>query len=526
MTSLSGVSRERTELASHLLVINADGPETRVALVERGLLAELHVERHRDRGIVGNVYKARVRRVLPGLSAAFVDIGLEKDGYLHASEVRGDAEDIASLMVDEESGRDDDNDEQDERAARAPIQELLREGQEVLVQVTKDPIGTKGARLTTYVSLPGRHLVFMPTVDHVGISRRITVEKERRRLRDIVDAKRPLGTGFVVRTVAENVPAEILHEDIEYLVRLWNQKIEKSKALKTPSCIYWDLDLALRALRDFARADVEKILVDSQGDYERLQKFASTFMPHQKWHIELYQGSEPIFDAYGIESEIGRALERKVWLKSGGYLLIDQLEAFTAIDVNTGRFVGKRNLEETITKTNLEAVRESVDQLRLRSLGGIVVIDFIDMDRRDNRDRVWKALDEALREDRAKTHALKISELGLVEMTRKRTRESLGQILTEPCPYCDGKGTVRSLRTTAFDALREIRRRSDSGAGQTVVLRAHPKVAMLISEEEREYVEHLEKKLGCRILVRVDETLHLEKYQVTIDTGESGAGQT
>lgn len=496
---------------AQLLVINADGPETRVALVERGLLAELYVERASDRGIVGNVYKGRVRRVLPGLSAAFIDIGLEKDGYLHASDVRGSPEDIASLLVDGD-GRPADDDE--ERPARAPIQELLKEGQEILVQVTKEPISTKGARLTTYISLPGRHLVFMPTIDHVGISRRITAEKERKRLRDIVDQKRPPGAGFVVRTVAEGVPTEVLHDDLDYLVRLWNEKIHEAEEKKAPACVYWDLDLSLRALRDIVSADVEKIIVDSPEEHARLHKFTARFMPHQKWRIELYSGSEPIFDAYGIENEIGRALQRKVWLKSGGYLLIDQLEAFTAIDVNSGKFVGRRNLEETITKTNMEAVKEAVDQMRLRGLGGIVVIDFIDMDRHEHREKVWRALDEALRADRAKTHALKISELGLVEMTRKRVRESLGQSLTEACPYCDGRGTVKSPRTTAYDALREVRRRAETMVGTVVVLRVHPAVARLIEEEERSYVERLEVRIGRRIVVRAAADFHREQFEL------------
>ncbi|MEK6607073.1 MAG: Rne/Rng family ribonuclease [Myxococcota bacterium] len=497
-------------MPSRLLVINADGPETRVALVEGGILAELYVERHSGRGIVGNVYKGRVRRVLPGLQAAFVDIGADKDGYLHASDVRGGADDMSKLLVDEEEGRE----EEDERPARAPIQELVREGQEVLVQVTKEPLGTKGSRLTTYITLPGRHLVFMPTVEHTGISRRIASDKERRRLRDILESKRPPGTGFVVRTVAEGVPAEVLHDDIDYLVRLWNQKVAKAETMKAPACVYWDLDLALRALRDLVTTDVEKIIVDSRVEHERMLKFAATFMPHQNWRIDHYDGSEPIFDAYGIEDEIGRALQRKVWLKSGGYLLIDQLEAFTAIDVNTGKFVGKRNLEDTITKTNLEAVKEVVDQIRLRNLGGIVVIDFIDMDRRENRAKVSRALDEALRADRAKVNVLKISEFGLVEMTRKRVRESLGRSLTEACPYCEGRGTVRSKLTVCNDALRDIRRRADTLTGDTIVILAHPEVARIVEEEQRPFVEEIEKRMGKKIVVRAMEKFHLEQYEV------------
>ena len=508
-----------------LLVINCDGPETRVGLLEAGILAELYIERRRERGIVGNIYKGKVGRVLPGMQAAFVDIGLDKSAYLHVSDVSGRPEDVRSLWVDEGKGRlIEEEEEEDEgksddeehalrRPAHARIQDLLKENQEVLLQTAKDPIGTKGARSTTYISVPGRHMVFMPTVDHLGISRRIADGKERQRLRKIVEARRPTGAGFVVRTVAEGVPAEVLHDDMEYLIRLWNETLRRAEKVKAPACLYQDLDLVLRTIRDLYTADVERVIIDSKPEHERLHRFLAAFMPHFKTQVELYQGSEPIFDAYGIEMEIGRALERKVWLKSGGYLLIDQLEALTAIDVNTGRFVGRRNQEETITRTNLEAVNEIVDQIRLRNIGGILVLDFIDMDRAQNRQKVSKTLNDALRADRSRTNVTKISELGLVEMTRKRVRESLGRSLTDPCPYCDGRGFLRGRTTVAFDALREVRRRAEALPGE-VEIHVHPEVAKLLREDEHEALVDTERRVGKRVHVMAEESFHLQRYEV------------
>src|SRR5262245_37141789 len=387
-------------MAGNLLVVNADGPETRVALIENGLLSELYIERKRERGIVGNIYKGRVVRVLPGMQAAFVDIGIDKAAFLYVADVRGGGDYKALFAEDEEEREERDDFPRDElaKAARGQkIEDLLKEGQEVLVQVAKEPIGTKGARITSYVSLPGRHLVFMPTVDHIGISRRIGTEKERKRLREVVESQRPKGAGFIVRTVAEGASEKDLREDMEFLMRLWKEVVRKSERAKPASLLYSDLDLVLRTVRDTLTSDVEKLIVDSKPEFERVQKFVAAFMPDYHGRIELYEGSEPIFDGFGIEGEIDRALERKVWLKSGGYLIMDQGEALTAIDVNTGRFVGKRNLEETITKNNLEACREVADQLRLRNIGGIIVVDFIDMDKESNREKVWKAFNESLK---------------------------------------------------------------------------------------------------------------------------------
>src|SRR5262249_36358594 len=396
------------------------------------------------------------------------------------------------------------------------IEDLLKEGQQVMVQVAKDPIGTKGARSTTYIALPGRHLVYMPTVDHVGISRRITSEKERRRLREIVDSMRPRGTGFIVRTVAEGVPEVDLRADMEFLIKLWGDIGARAQGIKAPKLLYKDLDLLLRTVRDTFTEDVDKLIIDERPEYDRVLKFVKAFMPQFQHKVELYAGREPIFDGYGIEAEIDRALERKVWLKSGGYLIIDQAEAATVIDVNTGKFVGKRKstLGETLTKNNREAPGEGPEQLRLRTRGGIIIVDFTDRAHEKNRRKVTQAFEEALRADRAKTSTTKISEFGLVEMTRKRTRESLGRLLTEPCFYCEGKGYLKSKMTICYEILRELRRDGDIIESEMVVVTAHPDIAHLLATRDQEYVDELEKRLQKRIMVRAKTGLHLEEYDI------------
>jgi ribonuclease G len=513
-------------MPNSLLVINADGPETRVALVENGLLGELYIERKQERGIAGNVYKGRVERVLPGMQAAFVNIGLEKSAYLHVSDVRGTPDDLRRLFSGESPreshNRRSDDDDDDETvptpAGGARIEELLKEGQEIVVQVTKEPISTKGARTTRYISLPGRHLVFMPTVDHIGISRRIGSDKERRRLRDIVESMRPPGSGFIVRTVAEGVSEKDLKADMDFLIKLWNEVVRRTESSRCPALIYNDLDLLLRTVRDLFTPDVEKLIIDARSEYDRIKKFIAAFMPDFTGQIELYDGSEPIFDGYGIEIEIDRALERKVWLKSGGYLIVDEMEALTAIDVNTGRFVGKKSLEDTITQTNLEASREVAEQLRIRSIGGMIVVDFIDMDRPSNRDKVMRAFNDFLRRDRAKAAVTRISELGLVEMTRKRTRESLLHNLTEPCTHCEGKGYTKSRRTIAYELLRDLRRTGNLIAGDTVVVEVHPEVAQVLSSTDRVFLEELEKRLQKRIMIKGRGSFHVEDYEIRSPT--------
>ncbi len=501
-----------------LIVINADGPETRVALVDGGYLAELYIERKRERGIAGNIYKGRVERVLPGMQAAFVNIGLEKSAYLHVSDVRGTPDDLKRLLAgDSQRGGHDDDDEAADAArvgSGARIEDLLKEGQEIVVQVTKEPISTKGARTTRYVSLPGRHLVFMPTVDHVGISRRIGSDKERRRLREIVDSMRPAGSGFIVRTVADGVSERELKQDMEFLIKLWNEVVRRSEGGRCPALIYNDLDLLLRTVRDLFTPDVEKMIIDSRSEYDRVKKFIAAMMPDFSGQIELYEGNDPIFDGYGIEIEIDRALERKVWLKSGGYLIVDEMEALTAIDVNTGRFVGKSSLEDTITKTNLEATREVAEQLRIRSIGGMIVVDFIDMDRPHNRDKVTRSFNEYLRKDRNKAAVTRISELGLIEMTRKRTRESLLHTLTEPCSACEGKGYTKSRRTVSYELLRELRRQGDLVEGDTVLVEVHPEVAQVLATTDRAFLEEMEKRLQKRIVVKARGSFHVEDFEI------------
>jgi ribonuclease G len=713
-----------------ILVINAAGAETRVALVENGTIHEYYLERKREKGIVGNIYKGRVVRVLPGMQAAFVDIGLEKAAFLYVGDVYGDpdfseefeltegehAHDVTDVPSEQEaeeqeekalsgapegalpaitplpgevpvapvveaseahevavapaeppapeapagaveaaqagaapgpaaaepttaeppilltrvvepgpvavpegapsaapsgasgaggepaaeagagpagvepalagpvppeaapvaepgpaSGRIAARPEQSPREARGDrergdrgdrdrgdrerergdrdrgdrergdrnrgddrrrnrngrghaeerrpkepknIQDLLKEGQEVIVQVAKDPIGTKGARITSHISIPGRHLVFMPTVDHIGISRRIEKEGERRRLREIVDRMRPEGTGFIVRTVADGVEAQKLEADIRFLIQVWNEIIRTKDKVSAPALLHPDLDLILRATRDLFTADVHKLVIDDRDEYERILRFVREQAPHLESQIELYAGQEPIFDAYGIEQELKRAAQRKVWLKSGGYIIIDQAEALAAIDVNSGRYVGKKNLEETITKINVEAAKEIVYQLRLRNIGGIIIIDFIDMDKPQNRDKVFKALQDALGRDKAKTNVLKISELGLVEMTRKRVRESITRMTTEPCGYCDGKGHVRSKVTVAYEIFREIRRDAHSFHEGVLVVNCHPEVARILQGSERDELRYLMDRFNKTIQVKVQGGYHVEQFDI------------
>jgi len=493
------------------LVINTTSHETRVALLENGHIAELYIERIRERGIVGNIYKGRVLRVLPGMQAAFVDIGLEKAAFLYVADVLDEVQGV-ERYIDEGSALAEEGKE--EPPVLPPIQDLLQEGQEVLVQVSKEPIGTKGARITAHISLPGRHLVYMPTVDHVGISRRIENEEEKERLRKLVEEMRPEGAGFIVRTVSEGKSEEDLRSDMDFLSGLWEDIGGLHRRNPAPCLIYSDLDVISKVLRDILTEDVRRIVVDSKREYGKIVQFIETFMPNLEYSIELYQGQEPVFEAFGLEVEIARALGTRVWLKSGGYIIIEQTEALTAIDVNTGRFVGKRNLEDTILKTNLEAVREVAFQLRLRNIGGLIIVDFIDMEKEAHREKVHLALEEALRHDRAKTNILKISELGLVEMTRKRVRENLARTLCEPCPYCEGKGYVKSRVTMVYEIFRQLRREIGSLEGSQVTLLVHPDIASLICDEERCEIDDLETRFGKQIAITARFDYHQEQFDI------------
>lgn len=498
------------------LVINTTSHETRVALLESGHIAELNIERSRDRGIVGNIYKGRVIRVLPGMQAAFVDIGLEKAAFLYVADVLDEIEAVEQFADSGNRPTASPEDLAEDEDELPHIEELLQEGQEVLVQVAKEPIGTKGARITSHISLPGRHLVFMPTVNHVGISRRIEDEEEKERLRGLVEELRPPGTGFIVRTVSEGKSEEDLQADMAFLVNQWEMVLETREKHRPPSLIHSELDIVCKALRDILTEDIKRIVVDSREVYDTIVKFIERFMPRLKYSIELYEDREPIFDAFGLEVEIARALGRKVWLKSGGYIIIEQTEALVAIDVNTGRFVGKHNLEDTILKTNLEAVREIAFQLRLRNIGGLIIVDFIDMEKEQHREKVHGAFEETLKNDKSKTNILKISELGLVEMTRKRVRESIGRTLCEPCPYCEGKGYVKGATTVAYEIFRELRREMGNHqlAGRKVTLLVSPDVASLLYDEERGSIEEFEQVYGKQIVINPRPGFHREQYEL------------
>ncbi|RYE85665.1 MAG: Rne/Rng family ribonuclease, partial [Myxococcales bacterium] len=397
-----------------------------------------------------------------------------------------------------------------------PIREVVREGQEVLVQISKEPIGTKGPRVTSHISLPGRYVVYLPTVDYAGVSKRIGSDKERSRLREAIEGMRPPTGGIIVRTLAEGLTKKQLKSDIGYLVRLWGEIVKKRDGARGPVMLYKELDLVLKAARDLFGDEIEKIVIDDRAQHERLVRFVEMFMPERAKDIELYTGAEPIFDAYGIEDEIARSLGRKVMLASGGYLIIDEAEALTAIDVNTGRFVGKnsKDHEETILKANLEAVEEIAYQLRFRNLGGLIVLDLIDMERASSREQVRRRLEELLQKDKARTSLNRISDLGLIEMTRKRTRESLGRLLHEPCPYCDGTGQVRSKTTVVYEILRAIRRELASLPGYTIVVNAHPEVVALMKGEESPAVTEAARRYSRRIDLTPRKEYHLEQFDI------------
>jgi ribonuclease G len=505
------------------ILIDRTSHESRVALLENSSVTELYVEREKDKGIVGNIYKGIVTKILPGMQAAFVDLGLRRAGFLYVADVESldGGESLEKFVEDDPTEEDDkllsDKRHPGRRMLDSPIEELLQEGQEILVQVSKEPIGTKGARLTSYITLPGRYLVFMPMVDHIGVSRRIVNEEERQRLKDIVrEAKQP-GVGFIVRTVSEGVDRHELHSDMAFLTKLWEDIQKKSAALPASALVHPDLNIILRTVRDLFTSEVDRLIIDGHQDYDTCVDFVRSYLPHLQPKIQLYQGKEPMFEAYGLELEIERALGRKIWLKSGGYIVIDHTEALVAVDVNTGRFVGKRNPEETILQTNLEAIKEIVYQLRLRNIGGIIIIDFIDMERDESREKVYNALLNALRSDRSRTRISKISELGLVEMTRKRVRESLGRVLCRPCPYCDGSGTIKSAATICYEILRELgRAATTSQKRRKIMVRLHPVVADLLLEEEGGFLESLEGEFQKQIIIKGDYDLHEEQYEVML----------
>jgi ribonuclease G len=491
---------------SEEILVNVTPRETRVAVVENGMLQELHIERGWRRGVVGNIYKGKVQRVMPGMQAAFVDIGLERAAFLHASDV------MRSLRPPEVVA-----DEPSQPAVTPPISELLRDGQDIVVQVVKDPIGTKGARLTMQISIPSRYLVLLPQSTVVGVSARIEDEVERARLKSLVTGFSDGNThGYIVRTNAEGQPAEALAEDIAYLARAWRLVEGEVASARVGTCVYEDLSLPMRAVRDLMRRDVEKVKVDSRETCERLQVFAAQYMPGLAERIEHYSGARPVFDLYGVEDEIGRALEKQVPLKSGGYLVIDQTEAMTTVDVNTGSFLGQRNLEETVYRTNLEAAQAVARQLRLRNLGGIIIIDFIDMTDAEHRRQVLRTLEKSLARDHAKTTVYDFSPLGLVEMTRKRTVESLERQLSETCHECGGRGMLKTDETVTYEIFREIVRAVRQFDAERLLVIASPKVVTRITEEESAAVAELEEFLGKSIRFQADEQYFQEQFDVVL----------
>ncbi len=535
------------------MLVECDPHQTRVAILEQDRLAELFIERHGQLGVVGNIYQGRVNRVLPGMQAAFVDIGLDRDAFLYVSEV------IDPLATFEEVERDvrhtsagmrlepgapvagsdpdpsnapdrdasgdlfghgsgEQNASQDEPGRRAPerpsIDQLLKAGQEIMVQVLKDAMPNKGARVTTQITLPGRFLVLLPNVPHLGISRRIEDEEERQRLRSLLEELQPSGSGLIVRTAGEGCGHEDLESDLIYLSRLWQRTRRRGERVSAPALLHRDLDLALRIVRDYLTGDYSAIWVDAEETYERLVEFVDQIKPSMLSRVRLFQQDLGLFEQFAIENEIDAALKTKVWLGSGGHIVINHTEALIAIDVNTGRYVGRHNLEDTVLTTNLEAVQEIVRQIRLRNLGGIIVIDLIDMEEPMHRQQVFDALAREMAKDRARNKVLNISEFGLVEITRKRSRPSLERLLTQSCPYCHGIGRVKSLSTIGLDLRRQILQQKERFQSRDILLRVHPDVARALQREGQPILRELEQELGSEILIQSDSGLHHERFDI------------
>jgi len=544
------------------MIISSGDHDTRVAILEEDQVVEIFIERERQRGVVGNVYKGRVSKVLPGMQSSFVDIGLERDAFLYVTEVvnaedfdrleSGDEEDgsegsdgspasegsLASVGSAgsggaEANGSAADGVEKAERGdARRPqgrpsrddrpqakIEDLLKEGQEVLVQVVKEPLGTKGARLTSHVTMPGRFLVFMPTVDHVGVSRKIDSREERARLRGIVREFREqkgFTGGVIIRTAAAGRSQQDIVSDLEYFHQVWTEIRQKMETRRPPAVLFQEQSLVTKLLRDLLTEDYSAIRMDNEQEYRRVVTLVERIMPNLVSRVKYYSKEFPIFEEYGVQAEIDKALRSKVWLKSGGYLVINQTEALVAIDVNTGRYVGKRTgrLEDTIVKTNLEAVKEIVRQIRLRDLGGIIVLDLIDMEEKKNRQKIFQEVEKELRKDRSPSKALQVSDFGLVIVTRKRVKQSLERQLTEPCPYCSGSGSIKSSSTICYEILMEMRKIGPELDGEGVVLRVNPDIARALKEEESAMLRDLQQTLGKPVTIKPDVHLHHEQFDV------------
>src|SRR5687767_9175717 len=551
------------------MIISSRDHDTRVAILEDDQVVEIFIEREKSRGVVGNIYKGRVSKVLPGMQSSFVDVGLERDAFLYVTEVVNTVQEFERLESGDEdeapvlpaapeialgegdaaadppvadagnghpaerrtvsrdpgpgpgtgsaSGRGHSRDDR----PQAKIEDLLKEGQEVLVQVVKEPLGTKGARLTSHVTMPGRFLVFMPTVDHVGVSRKIESREERGRLRGIVRAFREqhgFTGGVIIRTAAAGRSEADIVSDLSYFHQIWTEIRKKMEGRRPPALLFQEQSLVTKLLRDLLTDDYTAIRIDNEQEHRRVVALVERIMPSLLPRVKLYTKDYPILEEYGVQAEIDKALRSKVWLKSGGYLVINQTEALVAIDVNTGRYVGKRTgrLEDTIVKTNLEAVKEIVRQLRLRDLGGIIVLDLIDMEEKKNRQKVFQEVEKELRKDRSPSKAVQVSDFGLVIVTRKRVKQSLERQLTEPCPYCSGSGSIKAASTICYEILQEMRKIGPELDGRGVILRVNPDIARALKEEEIVVLRELESALGKPVTIKPDLHLHHEQFDVMV----------
>jgi len=504
------------------MIVSSNGHETMVAILEDDLVAEIFVERERHRGTVGNVYKGRVSKVLPGMQSSFIDIGLERDGFLYVADVVDTIDEFDKLSSDDDEEGTGNKKEREPRGERPQpkIEELLREGQEIVVQVVKEPLGTKGARLTSHVTMPGRFLVFMPTVDHIGVSRKIESREERSRLRGIVREFREahgFTGGVIIRTAASGRQKEDIVGDLDAFHKIWTEMRQRNESSRAPAVLYREQSIVSRLLRDLLTEDFQAIRIDNQTEHQRVVELVERIMPNLAPKVKLYSKPYPIFDEYGVQAEIDKALKSKVWLKSGGSIVINQTEALVAIDVNTGRFVGKKTsgrLEDTIVKTNLEAVKEIVRQIRLRDLGGIIVLDLIDMEDKKNRQKVYQAVEQELKKDRSPSKALQVSDFGLVIITRKRVKQSLERVLTEPCPYCSGTGVIKSSSTICYEILTEVKKVSPELNGHRLLLRVNPDIARALKEEESAVLRDLRQSIGKEVTIKPDTQLHHEQFDV------------
>ena len=513
------------------LVVNAAPHETRVALLENGTIVEVFIEREDETSIAGNIYKGRVQRVLPGMQAAFVDIGFDQAAFIYVDDVLDTASHKMYQKFEQDNDVEADTQSDDgdiettgmtenhtswkaSLSSECSIEELLTEGQEILVQVAKSSIGTKGPRVTTHISLAGRYLVLMPTVDHIGISKRIENDTERTRLKEFLVSIRKNKFGYIFRTQAQGIDEDAIKKEMDFLIKTWEAILAKSKTASATALVYKDLTVTFRAVRDLLANEADKLIIDSKEEYENVQNFLKTLMPDVNLSVELYQGRESVFDAYNIEGDVARALKKKVWLKSGGYIVIEQTEALVAIDVNTGRYVGKHNFDETILKTNLEAVKEIAYQVRLRNIGGIIIIDFIDMKKEQHKEKVMARMNEAMKNDKSQTNVLPLTELGLVQMTRKRTRRNLTRTLCKPCFYCNGDGHLMSGKSICHKIYRDLVGEVGDIMGNRFTVKVHPEIAQLLHGREKHLISSLEKQFSKPIATYPEPHYHMEEYHI------------